>query len=82
VFFHELKEDFVLDLQLGFKWLNAFLSHLFLTRVILLKGDRSVFEKLFLLPIKDHWLQVIFIAHIRRGPPINKVLFAAKKTYS
>jgi len=72
---HQFGENFVLGLQLGFELLDAFLFRLLATAVGFFEGGCSVLEKLFLPPVENRWLQVVFVAQVRDRFPVNQVPF-------
>ena len=55
---HQFREHFVLDLQLGFKLLDAFLFRLVLSGMLCFESGGSVLEKL-LLPTIEYCLNLL-----------------------
>jgi hypothetical protein len=61
-------------------WKMGFLKRLLLFRLLatvvgFFEGGCPVLEKLFLPPVENRWLQVVFVAQVRDWFPVNKVPF-------
>jgi hypothetical protein len=61
VFFHQLRKNFVLSGQLGFKLLDLQILYTFLRTVVTDKCSCSVFKKLLLPVIEDPGLKMILV---------------------
>jgi len=72
---HQFREHFVLGLQLGLKLLDPFLFNLVLGGMLFFESCGSVLEKFLLPTIEGRWLQIVFIAQIGDGYPVNQMPF-------
>ena len=73
--FHQFREHFIFGLQLGFKLLDAFQFGFVLAVLLVFESGSTVFKKLLLPAVENIWLQVVLIAQVRDGYPVNQMSF-------